>query len=66
MAAAADTGGGLAERVAAYERALILAALRESGGSVAAALEILDLPRRTLNEKMTRLGIDRSRLESSG
>ncbi|MGK9230927.1 sigma-54 dependent transcriptional regulator [Inquilinus limosus] len=60
---AAQAGGGLAERVAAYERALILAALRETGGSVAAALEILDLPRRTLNEKMARLGIDRSRLD---
>jgi two-component system, NtrC family, C4-dicarboxylate transport response regulator DctD len=63
---AADTGGGLAQRVAAYERALILAALRQAGGSVAAALEILDLPRRTLNEKMARLGIDRSQLESAG
>jgi two-component system C4-dicarboxylate transport response regulator DctD len=63
---AANTGGGLAQRVAAYERALILAALRQAGGSVAAALEILDLPRRTLNEKMARLGIDRSQLESAG
>jgi two-component system C4-dicarboxylate transport response regulator DctD len=58
--------GALAERVAAYERSLILAALREAEGSVARALEILDLPRRTLNEKMARHGIDRARLDEVG
>ena len=42
-----------------YERRLILAALDRSGGSVAGAMEALNLPRRTLNEKMRRLGIDR-------
>jgi len=42
-----------------YERNLIMAALRQSDGSVAQALEILDVPRRTLNEKMRRLGIER-------
>lgn len=64
--AATASGGGLAERVAAYERALILAALRETGGSVAAAIELLGLPRRTLNEKMARLGIDRSQVDTFG
>lgn len=42
-----------------YERRLILAALDSSGGSVAGAMDLLRLPRRTLNEKMRRLGIDR-------
>lgn len=42
-----------------YERNLILAALHQSQGSVAGAMQILGLPRRTLNEKMRRLGIER-------
>ena len=37
------------------------AALAEAGGSVAAVMEQLDVPRRTLSEKMTRFGIDRKR-----
>lgn len=43
-----------------YERSLILAALNQSEGSIAGAMQILDVPRRTLNEKMRRLGIERA------
>jgi two-component system C4-dicarboxylate transport response regulator DctD len=50
----------LAERVAAYERSLIAAALAEHRGNIAGALEALKIPRRTLNEKMTRFNLDRS------
>ena len=49
----------LAERVAAYERTLIEAALREHGGSITAVIEALGAPRRTLNEKMAKYGLTR-------
>ena len=55
-------GGGmepLPERVRAFEAALIEDALRQSGGRVKEAMEILGVGRRTLNDKMARLGIDR-------
>ena len=52
-------GATLAERVAAFEKRLIEAALREHGGSIAAVTDALDVPRRTLNEKMARYGISR-------
>jgi two-component system C4-dicarboxylate transport response regulator DctD len=42
-----------------YERRLILAALERADGSVSKVMETLQLPRRTLNEKMRRLGIVR-------
>lgn len=51
----------LAAKVAAYEKRCIEAALAESGGDVRLAMEQLGLPRRTLNEKMERYGIDRRR-----
>lgn len=53
------SGGGLAERVAAYERHLIETELRRNNQSIAATAEALNLPRRTLSEKMTRLGVIR-------
>ncbi len=49
----------LADRVAAYERALIEASLREHGGSIAAVTEELGVPRRTLNEKMAKHSLTR-------
>jgi len=55
----------LAEQVEAFERAAIQRCLIETGGNITAALERLKLPRRTLNEKMARLGIDRRRLTRS-
>ena len=39
--------------------------LAESGGSIAEAMKRLDIPRRTLIEKMARLGIDRRDYASS-
>lgn len=55
--------GALAERVDSYERRQIIAALKAERGSIAGALERLGLPRRTLNEKMRRHGIERADYE---
>src|SRR5262245_36934767 len=52
----------LASQVREFERAAIRQCLLETGGNIAAALERLKIPRRTLNEKMARLGINRRRL----
>lgn len=49
----------LAERVAQYERRLIEDELRRQKNSIAAACIALDVPRRTLTEKMARLGVTR-------
>jgi two-component system C4-dicarboxylate transport response regulator DctD len=51
--------GRLATRLAAVERELIAAAIRESQGDMARAAANLGLPRRTLNEKMLRHGMSR-------
>lgn len=59
-AAAPADSATLAERVARYEKRLIEVALREHNGSVGAVIEALGVPRRTLNEKMMRYGIQRS------
>lgn len=58
----AATAAPLEALVEAYERKLIVAALEEAGGSIARAMARLGLPRRTLNEKMRRHGIERPRL----
>jgi two-component system C4-dicarboxylate transport response regulator DctD len=50
----------LTARVEAYERELIRQALRQAEGNIAEAMRLLDLPRRTLNEKMQRYGLSRS------
>ncbi|ODN72627.1 sigma-54-dependent transcriptional regulator [Methylobrevis pamukkalensis] len=50
----------LARELEEAERRIIEQALAESGGNIAAVMERLDVPRRTLNEKMARLGIDRA------
>jgi two-component system C4-dicarboxylate transport response regulator DctD len=55
----ASSGASLAERVAAYERHLIEAELDRHEDSIAAVAEALQVPRRTLSEKMTRLGVRR-------
>ena len=56
---AATAGGGqaLPERLARIEAQIIAEALREAGGHTAAAAEALGIPRRTLTEKMARLGL---------
>jgi two-component system C4-dicarboxylate transport response regulator DctD len=51
----------LAQQVEAFERAVIERCLEESDGKISAVMERLDIPRRTLSEKMSRLGVDRRR-----
>ena len=46
-----------------FERTAIQQCLLETGGNISAALSRLKIPRRTLNEKMVRLGIDRRSLK---
>ena len=58
---AEDAKLSLAAQVEAFERTVIERALTESGGRINAVMEQLDIPRRTLSEKMTRLGLDRER-----
>ncbi|MEO9528170.1 sigma-54 dependent transcriptional regulator [Roseibium sp.] len=60
--------GGLKDLMDAYERNLIEGALRRHGGRVLDVMRELNLPRRTLNEKMARLGLsrDRSGLSDTG
>lgn len=60
--AAPSAGGGLKELMDAYERNLIEGALRRHGGRIADVMRELNLPRRTLNEKMTRLGLSREQV----
>jgi two-component system, NtrC family, C4-dicarboxylate transport response regulator DctD len=55
----------LAQQVESFERALIERCLVESGGRISAVMEMLDIPRRTLSEKMARLGLDRRRFTSA-
>lgn len=52
----------LKEHVDAFERTLIEHHLLEAGGKISAVMERLDVPRRTLSEKIARLGINRLRL----
>lgn len=56
----AGKGGSLTDHVSHFERQLILDALRRHKGDMRAVMEDLGLPRRTLNEKMAKLGISRS------
>jgi two-component system C4-dicarboxylate transport response regulator DctD len=63
--ALAEEEGSLSARVAAYERALIAAALAKHNGNIAAVLEYLKIPRRTLNEKMVRFNLDRAQFVGS-
>jgi Bacterial regulatory protein, Fis family len=53
----------LASQMKEFERAAIQQCLLETGGNIGAALKRLKIPRRTLNEKMVRLGIDRRSLK---
>jgi hypothetical protein len=62
---AADGGTvSLASLMKEFERTAIQQCLLETGGNISAALARLKIPRRTLNEKMVRLGIDRRSLKS--
>jgi two-component system C4-dicarboxylate transport response regulator DctD len=48
---------GLAETMARIESGIIRRALKEAGGNQAEAARRLQIPRRTLGEKIARLGI---------
>ena len=52
-------GGKLSERVDAFEKSLIDMALREHAGSIKAVCESLDLPRKTLYDKLAKHGLRR-------
>ncbi|WP_152227670.1 sigma-54 dependent transcriptional regulator [Pseudomonas sp. SCB32] len=52
-------GNGLFERMEAYEEQCIRQALGQCKGDIKAVMELLGLPRRTLNEKMQRHGLSR-------
>lgn len=54
----------LSDRVKSFERALIEQTLRDTDGSVKDAMAKLRVSRRTLNEKMQRLGIQRKFTEN--
>ncbi|MEM7295780.1 MAG: helix-turn-helix domain-containing protein, partial [Pseudomonadota bacterium] len=53
-------GKPLKEHVEAFERSIIDATMRRHRGSIAAVMEDLCLPRRTLNEKMSKYGLQRA------
>ncbi|MFS0826002.1 sigma-54-dependent transcriptional regulator [Pseudomonas phoenicis] len=58
--AQADGGSpSLAEQLEAFEAQCLRAALRQHRGEIKAVMEALQLPRRTLNEKMQRHGLSR-------
>jgi two-component system C4-dicarboxylate transport response regulator DctD len=56
----------LAVQVGSFEAELIRQSLQRHAGSIKAVMDELDLPRRTLNQKMTRYGINRSDFVQAG
>ena len=56
---AEEPGGdqGLADRMARYERSLLVEALQATGGRATAAAEALKLPRKTFYDKLARYGL---------
>ena len=57
------SGDGLRSRVEGFEKSLILAELERQGGNVTATCQSLNLPRKTLYEKMQKHGIVRQNPE---
>ncbi len=57
-----DQGYPLKMRVLAYEKYLIESSLLQHGGHISSVLESLQVNRRTLNDKMSKLGIKRDAL----
>jgi two-component system C4-dicarboxylate transport response regulator DctD len=55
-----NTAQPLAEQVASFEAQLIKNALARHNGSIKMLMQDLDLPRRTINEKMARYAINRA------
>lgn len=58
--ASSDVPQSLAEKLAAHEKSLILAALTAQGGSLKQTYEALGLSRKALYEKMQKLGISKT------
>jgi len=57
----------LAAQVANFEYKVICDALQQHNGNIKAVMEMLDLPRRTLNQKMVKYQIDRTHfIDSTG
>jgi len=57
----------LAAQVANFEYKVICDALQQHNGNIKAVMEMLDLPRRTLNQKMVKYQIDRAHfIDSTG
>nr|WP_314478453.1 sigma-54 dependent transcriptional regulator [uncultured Pseudomonas sp.] len=60
----APVGQSLAERVEAFEAQCLRTSLRHHAGDIKAVMEDLQMPRRTLNEKMQRHGLTRDQFIS--
>lgn len=56
---AASEGGSLTEQMNSFERCVIEQSLRRHNGNISEVMKNLDLPRRTLNQKMVKLKLDR-------
>ena len=59
-----DHRRSLPEQMDAVEAVFISTALQESGGNVQAAADALGIPRRTLNEKMRKYGLQRKEFDA--
>ncbi|HSC82895.1 MAG TPA: helix-turn-helix domain-containing protein, partial [Pseudomonas sp.] len=59
-AATPPVGQSLTEQMEAFEAQCLRQALQRCQGNIAEVMELLQLPRRTLNEKMQRHGLSRS------
>ncbi|MEI2298405.1 sigma-54-dependent transcriptional regulator [Ensifer sp. MJa1] len=57
--ARSENGGRLADKVAAYEKALIASAIAAHGGALKPVYESLGISRKTLYEKMQKFGLDK-------
>ncbi len=64
--AAEDRPASLPERLDAFERAAIIAAMVQAGGEVGAAIDQLGIPRKTFYYRVKRLGIDLGPLKRGG
>ena len=56
----------LAQQVDAFERSIIERCLVRASGRISVVMDMLDVPRRTLSEKMARFGLDRRRYIEAG
>jgi len=57
-----EVPGTLREAVASFERTLIAQAIKSHGGKMDAVAEALGIGRRTLNEKIVKLGLEKGKL----